>query len=136
MSREKLLSVSARLFARGGFEATSMRDIAKRAGTIEHIAEAPRRLRRVLPAPAIGHLNLVTRDMSTEQSSGDDFEAALFNEPIHLLRDLGRDAMTVNVPPRPTVAEEQTLLPNRKRLPQRVAERPKGVDCRPPSDFR
>ncbi|WP_395712903.1 TetR/AcrR family transcriptional regulator [Reyranella sp.] len=34
MSREKLLSVSARLFARGGFEATSMRDIAKQAGML------------------------------------------------------------------------------------------------------
>jgi AcrR family transcriptional regulator len=34
MSREKLLSVSARLFARGGFEATSMRDIAKLAGML------------------------------------------------------------------------------------------------------
>lgn len=34
MSREKLLSVSARLFAKGGFEATSMRDIAKQAGML------------------------------------------------------------------------------------------------------
>lgn len=34
MSREKLLSASARLFARGGFEATSMRDIAKQAGML------------------------------------------------------------------------------------------------------
>lgn len=34
MSREKLLSVSARLFARGGFEATSMRDIARPAGML------------------------------------------------------------------------------------------------------
>ena len=34
MSREKLLSVSARLFARGGFEATSMRDIAGQAGML------------------------------------------------------------------------------------------------------
>jgi AcrR family transcriptional regulator len=34
MSREKLLSVSARLFARGGFEATSMRDIARQAGML------------------------------------------------------------------------------------------------------
>ncbi|HTE37089.1 MAG TPA: TetR/AcrR family transcriptional regulator [Reyranella sp.] len=34
MSRAKLLSVSARLFARGGFEATSMRDIAARAGML------------------------------------------------------------------------------------------------------
>ena len=34
MSRAKLLSVSARLFARGGFDATSMRDIAARAGML------------------------------------------------------------------------------------------------------
>ena len=34
MSRAKLLSVSARLFAKGGFEATSMRDIAARAGML------------------------------------------------------------------------------------------------------
>lgn len=34
MSREKLLAVSARLFALGGFEATSMRDIAKQAGML------------------------------------------------------------------------------------------------------
>jgi AcrR family transcriptional regulator len=34
MSRETLLAVSARLFAKGGFEATSMRDIAKRAGML------------------------------------------------------------------------------------------------------
>jgi AcrR family transcriptional regulator len=34
MSRAKLLSVSARLFARNGFEATSMRDIAARAGML------------------------------------------------------------------------------------------------------
>jgi AcrR family transcriptional regulator len=34
MSRAKLLSVSARLFASNGFEATSMRDIAKRAGML------------------------------------------------------------------------------------------------------
>ena len=34
MSREKLLSVSARLFARGGFEGTSMRDIARQAGML------------------------------------------------------------------------------------------------------
>ena len=34
MSRAKLLSVSARLFAQNGFEATSMRDIAKRAGML------------------------------------------------------------------------------------------------------
>ena len=34
MSRVKLLSVSARLFARNGFEATSMRDIAARAGML------------------------------------------------------------------------------------------------------
>jgi AcrR family transcriptional regulator len=34
MSRAKLLTVSARLFAKGGFEATSMRDIAGRAGML------------------------------------------------------------------------------------------------------
>jgi AcrR family transcriptional regulator len=34
MSRAKLLSVSARLFAKNGFEATSMRDIAARAGML------------------------------------------------------------------------------------------------------
>src|SRR5947209_1878934 len=34
MSRATLLAVSARLFARGGFEATSMRDIASRAGML------------------------------------------------------------------------------------------------------
>src|SRR5258708_36881416 len=34
MSRAKLLSVSARLFAKGGFEATSMRDIAGKAGML------------------------------------------------------------------------------------------------------
>ena len=34
MSRAKLLSVSARLFAQNGFEATSMRGIAKRAGML------------------------------------------------------------------------------------------------------
>src|SRR5258707_14697826 len=34
MSRAKLLSVSARLFAKGGFEATSMRDIAGRSGML------------------------------------------------------------------------------------------------------
>jgi TetR/AcrR family transcriptional regulator, cholesterol catabolism regulator len=34
MSRARLLSVSARLFAKGGFEATSMRDIAGRAGML------------------------------------------------------------------------------------------------------
>lgn len=34
MSRETLLAVSARLFAKGGFEATSMRDIAGEAGML------------------------------------------------------------------------------------------------------
>jgi AcrR family transcriptional regulator len=34
MSRAKLIAVSARLFARGGFEATSMRDIAGRCGML------------------------------------------------------------------------------------------------------
>jgi AcrR family transcriptional regulator len=34
MSRVKLLAVSARLFAKGGFEATSMRDIAAEAGML------------------------------------------------------------------------------------------------------
>ncbi len=34
MSRAKLLAVSARLFAKGGFEATSMRDIAGKAGML------------------------------------------------------------------------------------------------------
>jgi AcrR family transcriptional regulator len=34
MSRARLLAVSARLFAKGGFEATSMRDIAGRAGML------------------------------------------------------------------------------------------------------
>ena len=34
MSRERLLAVSARLFAEGGFEATSMRDIAGKAGML------------------------------------------------------------------------------------------------------
>jgi AcrR family transcriptional regulator len=34
MSREKLLAISARRFARGGFEATSMRDIAGEAGML------------------------------------------------------------------------------------------------------
>ena len=34
MSREKLLAVSAQLFAKGGFEATSMRDIAGEAGML------------------------------------------------------------------------------------------------------
>jgi AcrR family transcriptional regulator len=34
MSRATLLAVSARLFAKGGFEATSMRDIAGRAGML------------------------------------------------------------------------------------------------------
>ena len=34
MSRTKLLAVSARLFAKGGFEATSMRDIAGEAGML------------------------------------------------------------------------------------------------------
>src|ERR1700704_4222792 len=34
MSRTRLLAVSARLFAKGGFEATSMRDIAGQAGML------------------------------------------------------------------------------------------------------
>jgi AcrR family transcriptional regulator len=34
MSRARLLAVSARLFAKGGFEATSMRDIAGEAGML------------------------------------------------------------------------------------------------------
>lgn len=34
MSRENLLAISARRFARGGFEATSMRDIAGEAGML------------------------------------------------------------------------------------------------------
>src|SRR5260370_34921645 len=34
MRRAKLLSVSARLFAKGGFEAPSMRDIAGKAGML------------------------------------------------------------------------------------------------------
>lgn len=34
MSRETLMTVSARLFARGGFDATSMRDIAGEAGML------------------------------------------------------------------------------------------------------
>ena len=34
MSRARLLAVSARLFAKGGFEATSMRDIAGKAGML------------------------------------------------------------------------------------------------------
>jgi AcrR family transcriptional regulator len=34
MSRAKLIAVSARLFAKGGFEATSMRDIAGRSGML------------------------------------------------------------------------------------------------------
>lgn len=34
MSREALMAVSARLFARGGFDATSMRDIASEAGML------------------------------------------------------------------------------------------------------
>lgn len=34
MSREKLLAISARRFAKGGFEATSMRDIAGEAGML------------------------------------------------------------------------------------------------------
>ena len=34
MSRTRLLAVSARLFAKGGFEATSMRDIAGEAGML------------------------------------------------------------------------------------------------------
>jgi AcrR family transcriptional regulator len=34
MSRDRLLAVSARLFAQGGFEATSMRDIAGEAGML------------------------------------------------------------------------------------------------------
>jgi len=34
MSRETLMAVSARLFARGGFEAVSMRDIAGEAGML------------------------------------------------------------------------------------------------------
>lgn len=34
MSRETLLAVSARLFAKGGFDATSMRDIAGEAGML------------------------------------------------------------------------------------------------------
>jgi TetR/AcrR family transcriptional regulator, cholesterol catabolism regulator len=34
MSRARLLTISARLFAKGGFEATSMRDIAGRAGML------------------------------------------------------------------------------------------------------
>lgn len=34
MSRDRILSVSARLFAQGGFEATSMRDIAGGAGML------------------------------------------------------------------------------------------------------
>lgn len=34
MSRETLMAVSARLFAKGGFDATSMRDIARDAGML------------------------------------------------------------------------------------------------------
>ena len=39
MSRETLLAISARRFARGGFEATSMRDIAGEAGMLAGMAE-------------------------------------------------------------------------------------------------
>ena len=51
------------------------------------------------------------------------------------VRDLRRDAVAVNVPPRPRVAHEAALVGRAQALPQRMAVRPQAVDRRAPADL-
>ena len=68
-------------------------------------------------------------------ASGNDLQPSVRNQPSNRGGDLGRYPVAVDVPPRPSMAEEAALLLGAKALPQRVAVRPQTVDCRAPADL-
>lgn len=98
MSREKLLAVSARLFAKGGFEATSMRDIAKRAGMLAgsmyyHFPSKNDLIAAVYEAGVAEIGNAVDRAVAQTRDPWDQLEAASVAHLETLLADAAHAAV-------------------------------------------
>src|SRR5690348_13045896 len=106
----------------------------QRAGAVQRISEGlgPALARA---APTVGNLDTLVGVAGGLDAAGHDLEVAVSDHPRDDVGDLGRDAVAVDVPPRPRVAQEALLLIVAETLPQRVAVRPQAVDRGPPPHF-
>src|SRR5205085_2972260 len=98
------------------------RDRVQRARAVEGISEGLR-LHRVRAATPVLDGNAVRCVRRANNAAGDDLQPALADHPSNGRRDLRRDAVAVNVPPRASMAQEPALLLTAQALPQRMAVR-------------
>src|SRR6476469_7218168 len=102
------------------------------SGAVKRISEALR-LERGRPAAPIINFESAIGITRRYDAPGHDLQALLGNHPRDCVRDLGCDAVTVNVPPRPRMTHEPPLLFRAQSLPQRVAIGSQAVDGRAPT---
>jgi len=82
-----------------------------------------------------GHSREIPVRLGRLDPAGGDGQPAL---ALHRLDPFGhgrRDAMTVDVPPRPQVADEAAALVERRRAPQKLRHAAQLVDRLAPADF-
>src|SRR6185312_6357163 len=109
-------------------------DRMQRTGAVEGVSEA-RRLKIAAPAAADFHFKTLRHLACGNHTSGDDFQPALPDQPRDGRCDLGRDPVTVNIPPGAGVTNEATLLLRPEALPKRLTVRPQAIDCGAPADL-
>src|SRR4051812_13068434 len=110
------------------------RDGMQRPSAIEDIFES---LGPVLGSTAAAVLDLdsVRYVARRNNSSGDDLQLSPGDRIRDYVRDLGSDAVAVDVPPRARMAKEPLLLVQRQALPQMMAVGAQAVDRRAPADL-
>ena len=86
------------------------------------------------PSGGVGDRDTLRIGLEGGGPAGEDGQLARGAEGVDAGRDLGREAVAVDVPPRPEVAEEAFLLSGFSGTPQILREGAKLVDRRAPAD--
>src|SRR6478672_7457552 len=110
------------------------RDRMKRARAVEGVGEDLCLRRRCTP-PSIINLDPVRCVSRAHDPAGDNLEPAVRDQLGDGCANLGRDPMTVHVPPRAYVAQEPPMLVVIQALPDLVAMRPEAVDGSAPAEL-
>ena len=108
------------------------RKVALRSGAVDDPAD-PEGLLHVGAARAVRHGDAVAFPDIAARLAADDGQLSPRDHRVDPRRHLRREAVAVNVPPRPQVAKEARALDVVRRQPQALCERPQLVDRRAPA---
>src|SRR4051794_28780194 len=102
-------------------------DVAERAGAVENIAELACGLGLALAAQGNDHIDALLARLRVDDSAGCYLQPPFGHQFLEPLCNLRSDAVAMDVPPWPRMAQEPCLLPCRQRLPDVMAVGPQGI---------